>query len=204
MIRCISCGQFCGPSQGATEHFEPDSDRGPEISEWTCRRCAGPATAMLTPERARERLSYNKETGDLTWLSGRRAGYKAGGFHRSSEYNRVNIDGVYHQAHIVAWMIATGSRPADQIDHLDLDKTNNRWSNLRPATRSQNAANRAAHRNKLFHLKGAYQRRDGNWFSSITAGGKQYFLGYHPSGELAHAAYAKAANDLHGEFARAA
>lgn len=42
-IKCCACGRFIGYREmydgGATFHFEPDSHRGPEISEWTCERC---------------------------------------------------------------------------------------------------------------------------------------------------------------------
>lgn len=42
-IKCSSCGKFISHEQmmsgDASYHFEPDSHRGPEVSEWTCREC---------------------------------------------------------------------------------------------------------------------------------------------------------------------
>jgi hypothetical protein len=44
MIKCCGCGRFIPYSEmdeggGARFYFEPDSHRGPEISEWTCAAC---------------------------------------------------------------------------------------------------------------------------------------------------------------------
>lgn len=42
--KCVVCGKFIPCSQmgdgGAEFYFEPDSHKGPEISEWTCAECA--------------------------------------------------------------------------------------------------------------------------------------------------------------------
>ena len=42
-IKCISCGQFIPHSSMkrglASFHFEPSSDRGREVNEWTCYSC---------------------------------------------------------------------------------------------------------------------------------------------------------------------
>lgn len=43
-IKCVECGRFIPYSQmefggGARFYFEPDSHKGPEVSEWTCKEC---------------------------------------------------------------------------------------------------------------------------------------------------------------------
>lgn len=50
-IKCVSCGQFIPYSEmerggGAEFYFEPDSHKGPEISEWTCAKCANAVKAQ--------------------------------------------------------------------------------------------------------------------------------------------------------------
>jgi len=104
--------------------------------------------AMLTAERARELLSYDPETGWLTWRitksnrnkAGNRAGNKSNT--RPGYFSReVCIDGMRCREHRVIWLIATGVWPENEIDHVNHDATDNRWVNLREATREENAKN---------------------------------------------------------------
>lgn len=89
-----------------------------------------------------------------------------------------------------------------QVDHANLNPLDNRRSNLRIASPSQNSANRARAKSGL---KGAYYAKDRQkWFSSITVNYRQMYLGSFDSEELAHAAYCAAAEKYFGEFARAA
>jgi hypothetical protein len=86
-----------------------------------------------------------------------------------------------------------------------MDRTNNKWSNLREATASQNMANRVLPSET--GLKGAYRVQKGEtvrYKSIITKDGKRLHLGCFGTAEEAHAAYCAAATQLHGEFARAA
>jgi hypothetical protein len=46
-------------------------------------------------------------------------------------------------AHRVAWFLMTGAWPEGVIDHVDGDRANNRWANLRDVTTKMNNANRA-------------------------------------------------------------
>jgi len=43
MNRCVCCGKFIAYKEmeggGARFYFEPDSHKGPEISEWRCKQC---------------------------------------------------------------------------------------------------------------------------------------------------------------------
>ena len=88
-------------------------------------------------------------------------------------------------------------------DHIDPNRTlDNRRSNLRIATASENAMNRRKHRPGLkgtsFHI------RRGDWIAMIGVGGKRTFLGYFPIAEEAHRAYSEASKRIHGEFSRTA
>lgn len=97
----------------------------------------------------------------------------------------------------------TGEWPADMIDHKNRDRTDNRWENLREATRSQNNANRRA--SSTHGFKGAtFNRRQGRWMAQTKVNGKRVYLGYYDTPEEAHAAYVAAAERYFGEFARAA
>jgi Demerecviridae HNH endonuclease len=90
---------------------------------------------------------------------------------------------------------------AQVIDHRDLDPSNNRLTNLRRATKSQNNANRRVCRNNASGLKGVSPDR-GRWRASIRKNGRRRHLGMFPTPQAAHAAYVKAARKLFGRFAR--
>lgn len=160
-------------------------------------------------------LHYDPETGVFTWLersdarpqwNGRYAG-KTAGYARVATgggvYWSIRIfDWPFH-AHRLAWLYMTGAWPSDVVDHRDMDGLNNRWGNLREATKSQNAANSRLSRANTSGFKGAsYHQQSGRWRATIMVSGKQKWLGYHDTPEAAHAAYRAALIERSGEFAR--
>ncbi|MFA7308099.1 MAG: HNH endonuclease [Hyphomicrobium sp.] len=172
----------------------------------------------LTAAYVRSILDYNPNTGVFTWRhrprehftderaskiwNTRYAGTTAGCI-KSDGYARIAIDNIRYFAHRLAWLYATGFWPACQIDHVDLVRSNNIFSNLREATHSQNRANRRAQSNNTSGVKGVSLHKQKNkWQAQICVIGKTLRLGYFDTREDAAAAYAKAAQDLHGEFAR--
>jgi hypothetical protein len=101
--------------------------------------------------------------------------------------------------------VIMGDPDGFQIDHIDGDGLNNRKSNLRLATRSENARNRRINKNSTSGLKGAFWVESRKrWRAEIKADGKKINLGYFNTPEAAYAAYVAASEKLHGEFARAA
>lgn len=89
------------------------------------------------------------------------------------------------------------------VDHQNGNGLDNRRSNLRPATNSQNNANKSKQRGVYTStFKGVYwYRRTGRWVARIEVRGKQIWLGYHASEEEAAMAYDRAAIHYFGEFA---
>jgi HNH endonuclease len=166
--------------------------------------CQGP----LTAERLRDLLLYSPETGVFTWKQSPTGSVKVGdvaGRNNSNRdyYRQISVDGRSYKIHRLAFLWMTGSFPPEQVDHIDLDKNNNAWSNLRPATPSQNNANWRA-RNQS-GLKGTFlDRRRGNYYSRIGSGPRTKHLGTFETAQEAHGAYVKAARELYGEYARAA
>jgi hypothetical protein len=159
----------------------------------------------LTQERLREILYYDGETGQFRWRpgSGKRAGRIAGSLAKSEVW-LIHFGGRSYKAHQLAWLYITGEWGRPGIDHRDGDTTNNRWSNLRRATSTENAANRRRPRNNTSGFKGVYfDRKRRTWGARIRKGGQSYFLGRFATPHEAHAAYVAAAEDLFGEFARA-
>lgn len=92
--------------------------------------------------------------------------------------------------------------PDQLVDHRNRDPLDNRRSNLRIATRSKNGMNRGAQANNTSGFKGvSLHAKTGRWRAYITVDKKTKHLGLFPTPELAHAAYVRAADELHGEFA---
>ncbi len=89
------------------------------------------------------------------------------------------------------------------VDHRDHNTLDNRRSNLRTATRSQNMINRRKFSSNTSGETGVYfHSRDKKWAAFINLNGKRKYLGYNfPSREDAVAARRRAVKDLHGDFA---
>jgi hypothetical protein len=165
---------------------------------------------MLTLERLREVLSYDPETGIWKWVVThsrcRPAGSRAGSIKKKTGYRVIQIDGVGYQSTRLACFYMSGDWPSGDVDHRDRDRANDRWENLRPATRWQNHANRRLTDN-LSGFKGVRLSpgsKKNPFRAQISLRGVTKHLGCYPTAEAAHAAYFKAAEKMFGEFARAA
>jgi len=89
----------------------------------------------------RKRFQYNPETGEMRGPSGRVLKAK-----HNKGYLIVTIVSaprVITLQHRMAFALTVGRWP-HMIDHINRDKSDNRWSNLREVTASENQWNRAA------------------------------------------------------------
>lgn len=141
----------------------------------------------LTAEEARLRLSYDPDTGLLTWLhdptrsktfNSKWAGKKAG-YVNAAGYVFVGLRGYGSKwmffGHRLAWLIHYGQWPVGEIDHLNGDRADNRLVNLRAVTHSENMANRQKKRAASGHV-GVYWI-DGRWVAQISRSRKVIVLG---------------------------
>ena len=166
------------------------------------------ASDLITAERLRALLHYDPETGVFTWRVSRhhpRAGVEAG-YRRSDGYMEIRLDGRgsrHYRMSRLAWLYVTGEWPAAEIDHIDGVRANNRWSNLREATPSQNRWNGKTPKHNTSGFKGvSWHRHRGKWVANINAHRKRQFLGEFDTPWQAYQAYLKRAAELHGEYAR--
>jgi hypothetical protein len=153
-------------------------------------------------------LDYDPQTGLFRWKASRgavRAGAVAGCVDTKG-YIVITINFTSYKAHRIAWLIITGEWPDRDIDHINMVRSDNRQSNLRLATKSENAANTGAQINNKLGVRGVCRRARGkNPFQvSIMVSGRRIQLGRHPTLEAATAAYDEAAKKYFGEFARPA
>lgn len=162
----------------------------------------------LTHDRLKYLVEYNSDTGDFTRListSGRSMAGTLCGDTDSKGYWRLRVDGRRYLSHRLAWFYMTGEWPPSEVDHKNLCRTDNRWSNLRLADAFQNKRNTPAYKNNKSGFKGvSWHTCSHKWRARIRVQGKEVNLGLFDTPEEANLAYKKAALENFGEFARAA
>lgn len=151
--------------------------------------------------RVREAFTYDHKTGDLKWAIDRQKcglGSIAGSF-TATGYREVTLDGRHYKCHRVVWFLVTGEWPKHQIDHLNGNRADNRFENLRDATPSTNTENyRVARRNNATGFLGVHRKKRGGMYAaSIMAQGRRIHIGCFTTPEEAHAAYVEAKRQLH-------
>ncbi|MBJ2270469.1 HNH endonuclease [Pseudomonas sp. MF6772] len=160
----------------------------------------------LTADRVRELLNYCPETGIFTRKIRTAQRHKASSradflvtSGSSPGYHRVSVDSKRYQAHRVAWLYVHGVWPAEQIDHINGVRSDNRIANLRVADYTLNMENqRSAYRNNRSGLLGAiWDQQSSKWRGQIVVEKKKIHLGSFSTAQDAHAAYLEAKRTLH-------
>jgi hypothetical protein len=153
----------------------------------------------------RDAIDYCPETGIFRWKATLSKSIKNGaeaGCINKYGYRHICFNYRDYLAHRVAWFIMTGEWPNKAIDHRNLDRSDNRWCNLRLATSAQNQANR---RGTGPLPKGVSISKNRKRFeAAIKFDHRKFFLGTFETAEEAGAAYHAAAIRFYGEFARTA
>jgi hypothetical protein len=153
----------------------------------------------LTADRLRELLHYDPETGVFTWRVKRRcveAGAAAGSI-SPSRYRTIMVAGKNYQAHRLAWLYTTGEWPAEDIDHINGVRSDNRIANLRTCTRAQNSQNTCKRSNRSGARGVWWHARAQKWAAGITVNYKAHHLGLFDDIESASAAYVDAKARFH-------
>jgi hypothetical protein len=89
------------------------------------------------------------------------------------------------------------------VDHIDGNKANNNWENLRYATHSENSRNMKKHADGSSIYKGvAYNKALNKWQAQMHMNGKQTYLGVFVDEREAAEAYNAAAALHYKKFAR--
>lgn len=134
-------------------------------------------------------FEYNPDTGELLVSRPRgrggryKKGDKVGSIHvcgpKNSKrtYLRTAINGSYFYVHRIIWVMMKGEQPIN-IDHIDGDGLNNKWSNLRSVTSSENGKNQKIHTTNTSGKSGVtYRKESGKWRARILVDGKMISLG---------------------------
>jgi hypothetical protein len=116
-------------------------------------------------------------------------------------YAKCNVGGGIRKRRIMMHRLIFDGDGDKIIDHIDRNGLNNRKSNLRTATSSENQFNRGVGRNNKSGIKGvSFDKRSAKWSAQIHVQRRQYRLGLYGTIEEAAEAYASAAKSLHGQF----
>lgn len=160
----------------------------------------------ISQEYLRERVTYDPLTGLFAYNERPQSHFRSSracnawnarfagaltGTKDSRGHIQIKLDGKRHLAHRMAFLYMDGAIP-DEVDHIDRNKTNNAWSNLRSADRSQNAANRQA--------RGAYVTSSWRFRAQICVNYKISHLGTFDTESEAVSAYQKASHQAFGQF----
>lgn len=135
-----------------------------------------------------------------------KAGNPTHGSKTSHGYYVAIINKKPYLLHMVIWELKNGKIPAGyEIDHINMDRADNRICNLRLASRSQNGCNRSNSKNRLDASlpKGIYYHQSWGrtYQAKICIQGKKFSKASTNIEELV-AWLEKKRSDLHGEFAR--
>ncbi len=155
---------------------------------------------QLTVERLHSLLIYDPATGEFTHRTARggmQAGSKAGSLHKRG-YWAIGVGGRIYPAHRLAWLYVTGEWPEPLCDHINRNKTDNTFLNLRATSFAVNSQNRGIdRRNKSGHTGVTRHKTCKKWQANIKAAGKAYALGMFDDVDDAAAAYRAAKENLH-------
>lgn len=150
---------------------------------------------LPTQEELLERFSYDPQTGDLVFNKHPYKSYegKSCGYRHASGYIVVNYKGKKYRAHRIIWMMMTGEDPRElTIDHIDQDKSNNSWRNLRLATHTEQQHN-------VSHL--GYRKTPWGFSVRIMVEGERVTLGTFKTENEAQSAYTAKCKEIRGSFA---
>jgi len=155
----------------------------------------------LNADELRQWLRYEPETGLLYWTRSRRGPAFCGavaGYTDRFGYVLVKFKQRNYRAHRIAFALMNGSAP-DIVDHINGNRADNRWSNLRVADAAFNAQNirRARADNKATGKLGVSVAPSGRFQARIMVNKRSKHLGNFDTPDQAHAAYVEAKRRLH-------
>lgn len=157
------------------------------------------------PETIRNEFAYCPETGAL-WRTKAKRGVRAGLLQprpNREGYLRATVHKRLCYLHHIAWVLMTGAWPLKPLDHVNGKRADNRWSNLREATPSQNSMNTKLYaRNRSGYRGVSWHEPSGKWRAEVAAKGVRHYLGLFPSAKAAAEAAEAKRLELHSSFAR--
>jgi len=179
------------------------SIRGIQLRRGTSKSCGcihGVAISdPITRDQLKQLLHYNPLTGLFSWLVTTRktiSGANAGTVNALG-YIQISIGKKLYLAHTLAVFYMTGKWSAE-IDHVDANRANNKWENLRECEHRQNLWNSRRSKRNTSGFKGVSRHVNGRFRAYIQG----QHLGVFDSAEAAASAYDVEARRRFSVFAR--
>lgn len=169
-----TCAQCC--SDFETNFYDAKKSRLGHL----CKTCIHRIVSMkkFTQADLLEVFNYDEASGDLTYkvdtlkgMSGDIATYA-----HSQGYLSVSLGGKDYLAHRIIWLMKTGSWPY-QVDHIDHNRANNCWNNLREVSSRQNQMNMSKKSSNSTGITGVRILPSGKYCAYIMVSRKQIALG---------------------------
>lgn len=159
---------------------------------------------MITQELVKEMFTYNPETGSLIrrfTVNSRAIKGQDSGTVTKKGYKETSINKKRYYIHRIIHLYVYGYLP-ENVDHIDGDGLNNKLSNLRGCSPSENSYNKRISSNNTSGVKGvSWCKTNSKWTGFVMVNGKQSNLGYFSSIGDAKAAVMKKREQFHGSFA---
>lgn len=142
----------------------------------------------MTQEKLKSLLTYDPTTGHWSWIaSGKVAGYLNHG------YRNIMVEGKNYRGARLAFLYMTGSFPTKQVDHINRNRSDDRWENLRECDNSQNNQNKPS--------KNFCKIYNGTYVVYLDVKGKRIHIGTFKTEQEAFNKAKEAKQKYHGEFA---
>jgi len=151
------------------------------------------AAPILTQEYLKSILHYDPATGVFTWKQRTRSDFatlrganmwnakysgKVAGWDNGRGYIKIEINSRAFRAHRLAFLYMEGSLPANDVDHINGAKDDNRWTNLRHVTHGENMRNQRKRANRLSDCMGvSWAKRQCQWVAYIYINSRRVHLG---------------------------
>ena len=151
-----------------------------------------------------ELFDYSVITGKLSWKPDRQEKKVAASLYQKIGYWVTRIKDQRYYTHRLIWKWVTGNDPVHVIDHINGDRQDNSWINLRDVNRSQNSLNTNYQKSNRTGYKGVYFHAQNNCFTAqIRVNGKTKHLGCFKTLEDAYIAYCQTAQSYENKLDRA-